>query len=193
MAAQVQTTTYTFEEYLALERRQNLRYAYWHGEVLAMAGGTKRHNRLVGNIRRTLEDAQDKNSACEVYAENVKLELEADEIYVYPDVMLTCDKADTEASDLETMIRKPNLIVEVLSPHTEKYDREEKKHLYFKIPTLQYYITLRQDRPFVEVYERQDDFWILRFYENKNDLLKLPKIQLQIRVADIYANVHFED
>ncbi len=184
MAANPKTQHYTFDEYLALEQTQQQRYEYWHGELFAMAGGTRRHNRLVGNTRRLLEDGV-LGRPCEVYAENVKLALAQANIFVYPDVMLTCEPADMEASDLETYIRYPSLLVEVLSDGTAK------QLLYFKIPTLQYYILIHQDSPTVELYERHENFWKFSILETLDATVSLPKLAYTFSLAQVYEGVRF--
>lgn len=182
---------YTFEEYLALEEEKQLRYQYYNGEVFMMAGSTKRHNRITNSVYTHI-DEQIAGKPCDVFTENIKLEFQAKNYYVYPDVMLTCDKSDLE-DDTESIIRNPILVVEVLSNSTASYDANEKKNRYFALPSLLYYILISQETPLVEVYEREQDFWKYISYKNLEDTILLDKINIQLKVSDIYKKISFEE
>ena len=180
---------YTFNEYETLEQETGERFLYYYGEVFAMAGTTLRHNRIVLNTAFLLEEIFAEKK-CQVFAENAKLELAENAYYVYPDILLTCHSEDF--SDLNrTFIKYPSLIAEVLSESTQSYDMQEKKNLYFKIPTLQYYLLIYPKVPRVEVYERNGDFWIFRFYENLNDNIPLEKLGTQLPLNKIYKGLNF--
>ena len=182
---------YTFNEYETLEQETGERFLYHYGEVFAMAGTTKRHNKIIGNIWSYLQDVFETQN-CELFSENIKLELLPNAYYVYPDILLTCHPEDT-ADDEQTFIRYPSLIAEVLSESTQSYDMQEKKNLYFKIPTLQCYLLIYPKVPRVEIYERNEDFWIFRFYENLNDNIPLEKLGTQIPLNKIYKGLSFQN
>jgi Uma2 family endonuclease len=111
----------TAAEYLAWEPTQEGRHEYWDGEVFAMSGGTRNHNRISGNFFRLLDDAlSDRN--CDVYIADVKIQVEIGRKYFYPDVVVTCDDGDDDTQ----YVRSPCLIIEVLSPSTEAIDRGAK-------------------------------------------------------------------
>jgi len=181
---------YTFSEYLALEQETNTRYMYYRGEIFDMAGGTKRHNRLIYNITSLFLN-QIKNKPCAVYMNDVKLELVEDEYYVYPDVMVTCAKEEIK-NDEATMIRCPVIIVEVLSDSTSSYDYQGKRLAYMKIPSLKYYLLVSQNEYYVECYERprnNDKFWIFRSYENLNDVIIFDELNIELSIETIYQNI----
>ena len=180
---------YTFEEYLAIEQAEGIRYQYYDGEFFAMAGGSKRHNRITYNTRRVIED-EVAERPCEVYSENVKLELQKNKYYVYPDVMLTCDEDDPN-DDQESIIKNPALIVEVLLASTQEYDDNEKRHKYFKLKSLQYYILIKQEQARVEVYEKHADFWKYQHFEQLEDVIYLEKLNISLSLKDIYQKVSF--
>ena len=188
MQTQEKKQQYTFAEYEMLEKETGERFLYHYGEVFAMAGTTKRHNEIVMETAYYLKDIFRNN--CKVYAENVKLELIPSAYYVYPDILLTCHPEDI-ADDEQTFVRYPSLVAEVLSESTQSYDMQEKKNLYFKIPTLQYYLLIYPKVPRVEVYERNGDFWIFRFYENLNDNIPLEKLGTQLPLNKIYKGLNF--
>jgi Uma2 family endonuclease len=189
MLPKIEKKYYTFEEYVAFEKEIQIRHQFYHGEIFAMAGGTKRHNTLVGNVKRFLEDAIE-GKACKVYAENVKLELEKNNHYVYPDVMLTCHHEDI-ANDVESIVFYPSLIVEVLSGSTKEYDSREKKSHYFRIKNLQYYLLVFQDEALVEVYERKEDFWKLQIFEGLEKEIFLEKLNIKLKIKDLYKGIAF--
>ena len=106
------------EEYLAWEPTQEERYEYWDGEVVAMSGGTRNHNRIAFNFSKLLDDAL-VDRPCEVYITDVKVQVEPGQKYFYPDVVVTCDEHDNDPQ----LVQFPSLIIEVLSPSTEATDR----------------------------------------------------------------------
>jgi len=183
------TKNYTFKEYLALEQEEKLRYEFYQGEVFAMAGGSKRHNILARRLAFVLESqAPD----CEIFLNDVKLEFQKENYYVYPDLMLTCDKEDL-ADDTESIVRNPVLVAEVLSSSTESYDRGAKQKRYFKISSLQYYLLVSQEGSIVEVYERQNNFWKYFLYENLEDTIYLEKLNMNINLSEVYRRINFEE
>ncbi|GAB4329097.1 MAG: Uma2 family endonuclease [Flammeovirgaceae bacterium] len=189
MQPKTQKNHFTFEEYVLLEKENQTRYHFFHGEVFAMAGGTKRHNRIVLNTSFLLEQMIS-NKKCQVFAENIKLELEKELHYVYPDILLTCHPQDL-MDDNENMIRHPSLIVEVISGSTKEYDTKEKKSNYFRIKSLQYYLLIFQNEPLVEVYERCEDFWKLKIYEGTESIIHLEKMNILLNIKDLYKGVSF--
>lgn len=178
---------FTFEEYLELERSSEIRHEFYHGELFAMSGGTKKHNRIVRNIARLVED-RFLSQGCRVYSENVKLEVISNIYYPYPDVILTCDP---EADDDDYIVRNPKLLVEVTSESTEANDRGFKLRRYQKIPTLQYYLIVSQSGYLIDVYGRRSSqhVWVYQLFEGKESVLDLTFIDLKLRMTDIYRYV----
>jgi Uma2 family endonuclease len=188
MQLQEKKQHYTFTEYETLEQETGERFLYYHGEVFAMAGTTKRHNDIVLETAYYLKDTF--RNRCKVFAENVKLELVPNAYYVYPDILLTCHSEDI-SDDEQTFIKYPSLIAEVLSESTQSYDMQDKKAWYFKIPTLQYHLLIFPKKPRVEVFERNGDFWIFRFFENLTDNINLEKLNLKLPLNVIYKGINF--
>jgi len=165
-----------------------VRYEYWQGEVFAMAGGTVNDNRIGLKIATILLENFEKKD-CKAFANDVKLQLEKENYYVYPDVLLTCDEKDTDAYS----VQYPSLIVEVLSKLTETYDRSVKLAQYRKIPSLKYYLLVSQSATSVEVYGRKNeqDLFTYQAYESMDDLIALPAINFSMLMQDIYAYITF--
>jgi Uma2 family endonuclease len=141
----------SLEEYLELERDSPVRHEYVGGVIYAMAGASRRHNRISGNIFRRLADAAD-GAHCRVYISDMKV-LTPDGLGYYPDVMVACGR-EPEDPYLED---EPCLIVEVSSPSTAPTDRREKLLAYRNIPTLGAYLIVDQERWRVERHFRDDN------------------------------------
>jgi Uma2 family endonuclease len=177
----------TAAEYLAWEPTQEGRYEYWDGEVVAMSGGTRKHNRISLNFSKLLDDAL-LDCACEVYIADVKIQVEPGQKYFYPDVLVTCDQRDDDTQ----FVQFPCLIVEVLSPSTEAIDRGIKFARYRQFTALQEYVLVQTDQPKVEVFRRNDQGqWVLSEYD-RADRLYLESISVEIAVADLYRQVQFD-
>ncbi|MEM9087592.1 MAG: Uma2 family endonuclease [Cyanobacteria bacterium P01_F01_bin.53] len=119
MIASPQSQRMTPEEYLAWETHQEIRHEYCNGEVFAMAGGTKNHDKLAFNLRRALVDSIEAQD-CDMSGSDVKVLVDQGVSYRYPDLSVSCDERDREN---ETFYNFPKLIVEVLSSSTETVDR----------------------------------------------------------------------
>jgi Uma2 family endonuclease len=126
----------TFEEFLEFEMATPVHHEFVDGEVYALAGASKRHHRILGNIHIRLATAA--HRPCEVFVEGVKLRV-GDDIY-YPDLIVTCSAADTD----DLWVREPCLLVEITSPSTARIDRTNKLDAYRGIPTLQTYLVVEQ-------------------------------------------------
>ena len=177
----------TPQEYLTWEPTQEQRYEYWDGEVVAMSGGTRNHNRVSLNFSKLLDDAL-ADCPCEVYMVDVKAQVEVGRKYFYPDVVVTCDERDREPQ----FVRFPCLIIEVLSPSTEGIDRGTKFAKYRKFATLQEYVLVQVEQPGVEVFRRnQQGKWVLSEY-GLGESLQLESVNVEISIADLYRQVQFE-
>ena len=108
----------TLDEFLAWEDLQPDRHEFYNGEVFAMVGDRRIHERVIANLSRQLGNHL-AGSASQVFVAGMKLQL-ADNTVLYPDVMVTCDRADLRA---DLAMRAPKLVIEVLSPSTQAYDR----------------------------------------------------------------------
>ncbi|MDZ8054128.1 MAG: Uma2 family endonuclease [Aulosira sp. ZfuVER01] len=175
------------EEYLVWESTQEQRYEYWDGEVVAMSGGTRNHNRVSANFFKLLDDALGDRSY-EVYTVDVKVQVEPGQKYFYPDVVVTCDDRENDPQ----LVQFPCLIVEVLSPSTEAADRGKKFAKYRQSPTLQEYVLVQVAQPGVEVFRRNEQGkWVLSEY-SLEDRLTLESVNVEIAIADLYRQVQFE-
>lgn len=176
----------TVEEYLEFEKTSDVRHEYVDGAIYAMAGESKRHNRIGGNIYaallRHLGDGD-----CDVYFEAVKVYTSTTKYY-YPDVVVICQ--DTSEDDYS--LSNPHLIIEVLSPLTERIDRAEKLIAYQKQASLQEYVIVAQDRIWVQIHRRQsNDNWAVENYFDLNDEVTFASVNFTTNISEIYRNINF--
>jgi len=178
-----QQRRYTPEEYFALEAQSEERHEYFDGEIFAMAGGTKSHNLIAQNFTLALR-ASLRGKGCQVFMEDVRLTVQDDFHYTYPDVVVTCDPADRRDPYL---IRQPVLIIEVLSPSTADYDRSRKFTQYQKIASLRHYILVSQTAWVLEWFRRDEaGQWIYTVFSDPADVLEIPELSLRLPLADVY-------
>ena len=139
------------QDYLAGEDGGEVRHEYIDGQVYAMTGASDRHGLITGNIFAVLRPRL-RGTPYQLFANDMKvrLNISQQDIFYYPDLLLSCDPTDRE-----TYYRsKPCLLVEVLSDSTARLDRREKLFAYQTIPSLQEYLLVAQDRREVQIFRR---------------------------------------
>ena len=184
-------TYITPEEYLAAERRAKIKSEYIHGEVFAMSGASNAHNLITLDIATEL-NIQLRRRGCLVYSNDMRVRTKPTGSYFYPDVVVVCDKPRFEDNVFDTLLN-PILIVEVLSPSTDAYDRGEKFAHYQELVSLREYILVSQDRIRVEHHRLTETQWVGKTFEAPEDVLKLNSIECELPLQDIYARVTFSD
>lgn len=175
----------TFDEYLDYAATARIRYEYLAGELIAMSGATRRHNRIAGRIYRALADHL-KGGPCEPFMSDVlvRVRVDRDDCGYYPDVMVVCDRDPHE----ERFVTNPKLIVEVLSPSTAHVDRGEKRYNYRRIPLLEEYVLVEQEAPEVTIF-RRDEAWQPAVHDSPQSVLELRSIGLSLPVSALYEGV----
>ncbi len=175
------------EEYLAIERQAETRSEYLDGEMFAMAGGSYAHNVIVGNLVGEIRQ-QLKGRPCTVCPSDQRVRVpEVD--YTYPDVVVVCGEPRFEDEHLDILLN-PVLIVEVLSPTTEAYDRGKKFQLSQEIESLMEYVLVAQDQHRVERFLRQDgNQWLLTTTTGLESTVSLTSIQCALPLAEVYDKV----
>jgi Uma2 family endonuclease len=144
---------YTYEEYLAYERDSGLKHEYDNGEILAMAGGSRRHNALALRVGAALDAAR--KPGCVAFQSDQKVRILATGKATYPDATLVCGTIEGDPADPSgATITNPTLLVEVLSASTEQDDRGSKWQHYQQIPSLEEYVLVSQTEPRIERYRR---------------------------------------
>jgi Uma2 family endonuclease len=142
----------TLTEFMAWEADQATRHVFYRGETFGMVGGTRGHNRVVANRARHLGNHLE-GTPCQVFSEAMKVQV-FDEAVLYPDVLVTCAK-QFKANEL--VVRAPELIIEVLSPSSQRHDRSEKFAIYRKLASLREYVLIDPETRRVEVFRPLPD------------------------------------
>jgi len=174
------------EFYLEEERKALNKSEYYKGEVFAMAGATKAHNRIVASIITAIGQFL-KGKNCHYYPSDLRVHNSDNTLYTYPDVTIVCGKEEYLDNELDTLLN-PTVIIEVLSPSTENYDRGTKFKLYRSIPSLKNYILVSSTEYAAEVFTRKDnDEWLLNTTKEKNGHIHISAINYDLLLSDIYA------
>ena len=176
------------DEYLAFDRATPTKYELWDGEVFAMSGASLAHNRIVRNLVRHMGNALE-GMGCEVLPSDMRVRLGLRDRYVYPDVTIVCGPPRLEGED--DVLVNPNLVVEVLSPSTEAFDRGDKFVGYRSLASIREGVLVSQDARRVECYTRQlDDSWILREHTRGS---AIPIGPVALTIDGLYAGVELPE
>jgi Uma2 family endonuclease len=183
-------TRVTPEDYLAFERASEEKHEYYAGEIFAMTGASTNHNRIVGSTYAALY-AQLRERPCDILANDMRVKVPATGLYTYPDISILCEEPQFEDSEVDTLLN-PTVIIEVLSPSTEAYDRGKKFQHYRTIPSFQEYLLISQDNVRVEHYRRQgNDKWEMADAHTLDATITLPSVNCTLRLSDIYEKAQF--
>ena len=180
-------TTFTADDYLTWEAEQPQRHEFIDGDVFAMAGAEDRHVTVCLNIAMALRQHL-RGTPCRTFMSDMKLQVDAANSYFYPDVLVTCSAADADRRQVK---RDPTLLVEVLSPSTEAYDRGDKFQRYRQIASLREYVLVNVDQRRVDVFRKQagtDGLWVLHLFDAETGLT-LASVELTIASDILYAEL----
>ena len=180
-------TYLTPEEYLTWERKQPFKNEYHNGQIIAMSGASRSHNRITVDITIQLGN-QLMDSDCEVFASEMRVRTSPEISYLYPDVIVVCGEPRFEDDTFDTLLN-PIVVIEVLSPSTAAYDRGEKFESYKQLASLQEYILISQDSVRVEHYCRRETQWNRNTLEHLEDILSLASIECEVPLRAIYRRV----
>ncbi len=172
-------------DYLAWEELQEQKHEFIKGEVFAMGGAPREHVVVSLNIASILKQHL-RGTSCQAYISDMKLRVEQEDAFFYPDVMVSCDKEDHKA---EQYLSNPVLIVEVLSDSTEAYDRGAKFAAYRKLVSLKEYVLVDIDARRLECFRREENNdWLLHIADGKEkcDFLSL---ELSVAMDDVFEDV----
>jgi Uma2 family endonuclease len=183
---------YTLEEYLELDRTSEERLEFWDGEVFCMSGGSEEHDEIETNLLAFLKPrlrARD----CRVFSSNMRIKVPSAPPYRYADFSALCGEAQFVEVGGVDALTNPTLIVEVLSPSTETYDRVDKFTHYKSIPTFREYLLVAQHRPHVTHLFKQDDgTWIHSEANALDSTIKLTSLDCDLPLSEIYSGVSFD-
>ncbi len=174
------------QDYLAGEQNSEIKHEYVSGTVHAMAGASVNHNQITSNLSRQLGN-QLEGQDCRPFSSDLLVKTGA-ESYRYPDVVVVCDDDFIEN---EYATATPVLIIEVLSRSTRQKDKEEKRHEYLNIPTLQEYVLIEQDFVDVGVFRRSNGWRPSHYY--LGDEVFFESVGVALAVEVIYQRVRNDD
>jgi Uma2 family endonuclease len=181
---------YTVEEYFYVETTSDIKHEYFDGEIFAMAGGSRDHDRISRNVL-TFFDQSLRGSRCEAFTSNMRIRTPSG-LYTYPDASIVCGTPDILRIQGTDTIGNPVVLVEVVSESTGDYDRGQKFELYRSIPTLRDYLLIEQSKMTVEhrryVSEAE---WISRWMTSSDDVIRLAGVDLELPLSGVYAQVEF--
>ncbi len=176
---------FTVEEYLEGERKSEGRHEYVTGEVYAMAGASRTHNLIAGNIYAMLKAAL-RGGGCQTFVEGVKVRIRTrgETRFYYPDVFVSCDPRDTD----DYFSDYPSVIFEVLSPDTARLDQREKRWAYQTLDSLHTYILVDQFKSELTIWRRAGDTWESAVLTGKDALLTIAEPAIELPLSEIYAD-----
>lgn len=180
-------------EYLAIEVASERRHEFYAGEMFAMGGGSYWHNLVKDNLAHSIRNCL-ADRRCTVLTSDQRVKVDATGLYTYPDVVVFCGQPVFE-DDVHYSATNPLVLAEVLSDSTERYDRGVKFGHYRRLPSVEEYLLLTQDRISVERYRRQSTAdggaWILTAVTDPAGAVEIESLGISVPVAEIYADVDF--
>jgi Uma2 family endonuclease len=176
------------EDYLEGEKISDVRHEYCNGKVEAMAGSSKQHNRIAGNMYIALS-LMSCNLPCEIYSSDLKVKVASRNSYYYPDVVASCDEDDNSDN---YCVEKPCLIIEVLSKSTAQKDYCEKLLAYQTLSSLQNYLIIAQDKCHIDLFYREEQGWWFKTFTQLEERIAFSCPAGEITVKEIYAGIEFK-
>ena len=175
---------YSFADYIDLEEASNVRHEYFQGEIYAIAGGTPDHAALCLAFGAELRDKLT-GSQCRAFSADLRIRVLASGMATYPDVSVVCGPLERDP-DSRTTVTNPILLVEVLSPGTEAYDRGDKFEIYKQLPSLKEYVLVSFREPAIEVWRRTDSGDWTREEARVGGRVRLTSVGCEVSVDDVY-------
>lgn len=186
MSALAEPKRMSYAQYREGELEARIKHEYLRGEVFAMTGGSPLHGALAMRIGAILT-RELSGRPCRVFSSDVRVRIEATDLSTYPDVSVVCGALETSAQDDHAIVN-PTLVVEVLSPSTEGYDRGEKARHYRRIPSLRAYLMVSQEQTQLDlVVKRSDGEWVL-LDAGAGESLAIEPLGVSLRVDEVYED-----
>jgi Uma2 family endonuclease len=188
----------TEAEYLAFERDAEYKHEFFDGvlyplhnpyrDLQMMAGATRPHNSIKENLIVEF-GMRFKGGRCRTFSSDQKVRLSDTGRFAYPDIVVVCGEPEDDPTDANCLAN-PQVVIEVLSPSTEGYDRGFKAEQYRRSATVREVVFVAQDAPRVERYVRQPDgTWVLTVFADPAGEFRLGTIDVAVPLADVYRGV----
>jgi Uma2 family endonuclease len=182
----------TPEEYLDKERAVGKRHEYFQGEVSAKSGASFEHVQIASHLIGCLHEPL-REKPCLVFLASLRVKIMKTGAYAYPDVGVLCEQPQFDDLDQDTILN-PRLLIEIFSPATEAFDRAKTFSHYRSIESLAEYLLVAQDQPRIEQYTRQPSGdWLLHEATGLEETIRLPSIECELKLAEVYDRVEFPD
>jgi Uma2 family endonuclease len=184
-------TWFSPEDYLAFEREAQTKHEYLDGEIYAMAGGRSQHNQIGFNVTGEFRQ-QLKGRNCRGYTADQKVRSDPQGMFSYLNITIVCGEPVFHDQQQDVVLN-PTVIIEVLSPTTEAYDRTEKFARYRTISSLRDYLLIAQDRPCIEHFMRQKGKrqWLYNIEAELTSSIWIESIKCELKLADVYDLIEF--
>jgi Uma2 family endonuclease len=180
------------EEYLLRERKAETKSEFLRGEVFAMAGASFEHCRIANNMIVSIGSQLGKGP-CQQFNSDLRVKVERTGLYTYPDIIIVCDPPQFEDNVLDTLLN-PTVVIEVLSPSTESYDRGKKFRHYQAIPSLREYVLVAQSEVSIDRFVRDGpDGWSVKSFDNRTGEFAFSSVPVRIAMEDVYFGVEFRE
>jgi len=175
----------TEEEYLEGERHSEVRHELVGWQAWAIAGASEEHNVITGNLFNALFTHL-RGKRCRTFVNDMKVRVnwQGAPTFFYPDVLVTCDRRDTE----RYFKQFPTLVIEVLSPETEKFDRREKLMAYASLDSTQEYMLVAQDKAEVTLHRRANG-WKPEVISDGGSMLELRSLEFSLPLGVLYEGI----
>jgi Uma2 family endonuclease len=178
---------YSLEEYIKLDETGTIRHEFYRGKLFAMPGETLLHDEICIRLLMFLMTAL-QPKGWKTYIESVKVKIEGEEIYLYPDIVVMNPTDEAAKTPNNYIIHQPALIAEILSDSTRKYDSTDKFIQYQKISSLRYYLLVEPEKHVVIFYEKEESGeWLAKTFTDMEEVILLPFFQTQLTMAAIYS------
>lgn len=176
---------YTYLEYLELEEMSPVKHEFIDGHVWAMAGGTPEHAAVAVNVASLLR-GQLRGRPCRVFSSDLRIRVLATGLGTYPDITVVCDQLETDPQDPKgNTVTNPRVVVEILSPSTEDYDRGEKLASYKRVPGLEEIVLIAHDARRVEIWRRVAGGWALDVTQGEGTA-RLESLDCDLPLSEVY-------
>ncbi|HEU4324763.1 MAG TPA: Uma2 family endonuclease [Roseiflexaceae bacterium] len=183
----------TEADYLERERASITKHEYYAGAIFAMTGASEAHNLIASNVNAALH-GQLRTRPCRLYPSDMRVKVSQTGLITYPDITVVCGGPVFHDPDKRDTLLNPTVLIEILSPSTERYDRGLKFQNYRTLASLQEYVLIAQDKLYVEHYIRHADIqWLLSEAHAADAVVDLSSIGCTLKLADIYEKIDLPD
>lgn len=179
-------------EYLEIEEKAAERSEFFRGEMFAMSGSSIEHVDILFELSRAVGSRLDPRG-CQAYGSDLRVKVTTVGLYTYPDLTIVCGKRELLGVGKTATLLNPTVIVEVLSPSTEAYDRGKKFQLYQELESLRQYVLVSQETPLVETFTREaSGKWMLTTAKGLGASFRIEPAGIEIPLAEVYRRITFE-